>query len=173
MNNIEILSQIIVLIAYIICGIAFLQKNQCRILIFVSIFNLLMLIQYFLLNATMGIIVNIINILRNIVFIYNFKNNKSNSICLLIIFCLFSVFLTIYFFSSFIDIFPCFIALIATFSYWINNTKILRICNILCSICYIIYAIPIHSYVTIIAEIYLIITSVIGYLYYERKKVFY
>ena len=48
MNNIEIIAQVIVLIAYLICGVAFLQKKQYKILIFVSIFNLLMLIQYYL-----------------------------------------------------------------------------------------------------------------------------
>ena len=48
MNNIEIIAQVIVLIAYLICGVVFLQKKQYKILIFVSIFNLLMLIQYYL-----------------------------------------------------------------------------------------------------------------------------
>ena len=159
MNNIEIIAQVIVLIAYLICGVAFLQKKQYKILIFVSIFNLLMLIQYYLLNATMGIIANAINIFRIIIFIYNSKHNKQNSIYLLIPLCLITISLTICFYSSYLDIFPCLIALIGTFSYWINNTKVLRVCNILCSICYIIYAIPIHSYITIIAEVYFILIN--------------
>lgn len=171
MNHIELIAQIIVFIAYIICGMAFLQKKQYKILIFVSLFNFLMLVQYYLLNATMGIIANIINIIRNLVFIYNIKHNKQNSIYILAFFCIATISLTIVFYNSYLDIFPCFIALIGTFSYWINNTKVLRLCNILCSVCYIIYAIPLRSYITIIAEFYLIITSIIGYVKHEKKKI--
>lgn len=148
----------------------FFARKKYKILFLASIFNFLMLIQYCMLNATMGIVANSINLVRNIIFIYNIKHSKNNSTHLLIFFCTITIVLTAFFYSSYLDILPCFIALIGTFSYWINNTKILRLCNILCSVCYIIYAIPIHSYITIIAEIYLIITSIIGYTFYDIKK---
>ena len=170
MLNIYFFSQLLVLIAYIICGIAFLQKKQIKIMLFVSLFNFLILIQYSLLNATMGIISNAINIIRNVVFIINLKLNRKNPKILLIIFFLSTIILTTIFYSSPIDIFPCAIALVGTFSYWINNTKILRICNIFCSVCYIIYALPIKSYITIISETYLIVTTIIGYMKHECTK---
>lgn len=169
MFDVYLISQILVLIAYIICGIAFLQKKQIKIMVLVSIFNILVLIQYALLGALMGIIANIINIIRNIIFIINLKQNKKNSVYLLIFFSLATIILTIIFYSSYLDIFPCIIALIGTFSYWINNTKFLRLCNLLCSVCYIIYAIPLNSYITIFAETYLIITTIIGYIKHEKK----
>lgn len=170
MSNVEVLSQVIVTVAYIVCGIAFLQKEQYRILCFILIFNSLMLFQYYLLNATMGMIANTINIIRNLIFMYNLKHNRENHICLLMCFFVITILLTICFYTSCLDVFPCFIALLSTFSYWVNNTKKLRICNILCSMCYIIYAIPIHSYVTIVAETFLIVTTIIGYIRYEHKK---
>lgn len=165
-----LLSQLLVLIAYAICGIAFLQKKQIKILFLVTYFNILMLIQYSILGGVMGIIANAINIARNIIFIYNLKSDNKNSKFLLSVFFLATIVLTICFYSAPIDIFPCVIALIGTFSYWINNTKILRICNIVCSLCYIIYAIPLHSYVTIIAEVYLFITTIVGYIKHEKSK---
>lgn len=174
MFNVYFISQLLVIIAYIFCGIAFLQKKQIKILILVSAFNLLMLIQYLLLDATMGLIANLINIIRNIIFIINSKNDKNNPLSLLISFSGITIILTIIFYNSYIDIFPCIMALIGTFSYWINKTKVLRLSNILCSICYIIYAIPLSSYITIIAESYLIIMTIIGYTRHEKpvKKTF-
>lgn len=170
MFNIYFVSQLLVIISYTFCGIAFLQKKQIKILILVSVFNLFMLTQYTLLNATMGIIANLINIIRNILFIINLKNNKNNSWLLLILFSCSMIILTIIFYKSYLDIFPCIIALIGTFSYWINNTKILRLSNILCSVCYIVYAVPIHSYVTMIAETCLIVTTILGYLKHETNQ---
>lgn len=165
-----IISQILVIIAYIICGFGFLQKKRIHILIYSSIFNVLMLFQYLILNASMGVIANSINIIRNIIFIYNIKKSKSNSKFILFIFICSTISLTAFFYQTPLDIFPCFIALLGTFSYWISNTKFLRIANIFCSICYIIYAFPIKSYITIIAETYLIITTLIGYIRYEKKN---
>lgn len=170
MFNVYFLSQLLVIIAYIICGIAFLQKSKIKILILVSIFNILILIQYSLLNATMGIIANTINIIRNAIFIINLKLNKPNSKILLIFFFLSTITLTLIFYTTPIDIFPCIIALTGTFSYWINNTKVLRICNVFCSLSYIIYALPLKSYITIIAEAYLIITTIIGYIRHEKNN---
>lgn len=170
MFNIYLISQLLVIIAYIICGIAFLQKNKTKILILVSIFNALILIQYSLLNATMGMIANAINILRNFIFIINLKLNKPNSKILLILFLLSTIALALIFYTTPIDIFPCIITLISTFSYWINNTKVLRICNVFCSLSYIIYALPLKSYTTIIAETYLIITTIIGYIKHEKNN---
>jgi len=169
MFDVHFLSQILVLIAYIICGIAFLQKKQLKIMMLVSVFNMLILIQYALLGAIMGIIANVINIIRNIIFIFNLKYKKRNSIWLLVFFSLSTIILTIVFYSSYLDIFPCILAIVGTFSYWINNTRILRLCNILCSICYIMYALPLNSYITIIAEFYLIITTIIGYIKHEKS----
>jgi len=170
MPSIYWLSQLFVVIAYIICGIAFLQKKQFKILILVTIFNLLMLIQFSLLGAIMGAIANGINISRNLLFIYNIKIKKENTKIVLYFFLLITIVLTFVFYSSPIDLFPCILALIGTYAYWSNNTKTVRICNLICSCCYIIYAIPIKSYFTIIAEAYLVLTTIIGYLKHERAS---
>lgn len=152
-------------------GIAFLQKKKIKIMMLSTCFNLIILIQYSLLGGIMGIIANAINVIRNIIFIYNIKHNKKNSRYLLFAFCLTTIILTAIFYSSLIDIFPCILTLVGTYAYWSGNTKTIRICNLICSACYIIYAIPFKSYITIIAETYLIITTIIGYIKHEHKKV--
>ena len=147
-----------------------MHKTKLKIMILSTCFNVIILVQYFLLGGTMGIIANIINIIRNAVFIYNIKNDKPNSKYLLFAFCALSVILTAIFYSSPIDIFPCILSLVGVYAYWVNNTKTLRLCNVICSICYIAYAIPLKSYVIILAETFLIITTIIGYIKYETNK---
>lgn len=163
-----IISQLLVIVAYCICGIGFLKKEKIQILKFATIFSTLILIQYILLNAYSGIVSSLINIVRNILFSYNIHKNKKNSKIELIILCVASVLVTFSVYKSIYDLFPMLLILISNIAYWNNNIKFLRISNIICSICYIIYAIPIKSFITIICETYLIIMTCIG-IFKNRK----
>lgn len=168
--NIYVLSQILVILAYILCGIGFLKKEKIEIMLFSTLFSLLILIQYFLLHAYSGIFVCIINIIRNLILSINIKQNKKNSNIELVLLCLATIIFTCFIYKTPIDLFPIILALVGIFSYWSSSTKVLRLCNIVCSLCYIIYAIPIKSFLTIICEFYLIITTFFGFIKYEFKK---
>ena len=122
---------------------------------------------YILLSGTMGAISNIIGLVRNLSFYYNEKRGRKNSKTLLLIFCFIAIILTIIFYKTPVDLLPCILTLIGIYSYWNTNTKVTRIGNILVSICYIIYAIPIKSYFSMILEGYLVIKTLIGYFKYE------
>lgn len=162
-----IFSQIIVILAYIVLGVGFLKKEKIQILIFSTIFSCLILIQYILLNAYTGILACIINIIRNLLFILNIKRNKENSKAELVVLCTMAILCGIFLYQSLLDICPIVLTVVGIYSYWNKKTKVLRICNIICSLCYMIYAIPINSIVTILCEIYLIVTTIIGIVKYE------
>lgn len=168
--NVYIFSQVIVMFAYIICGIGFLKKEKLQILYFSTIFSILILIQYMLLNAYSGILACTINIFRNLLFIFNIKNNKRNSELELILLCSITILCTIFLYKTLFDLIPMILAIVGIFSYWNSNTKILRICNLICSLCYILYAIPFKSLITIICEIYLIVTTSIGIFKHENRS---
>lgn len=86
----------------------------------------------------------------------------------MIILCGITILITIILYKSPLDLIPMILALVGIFTYWTSNTKTLRICNIICSLCYIVYAIPIKSYITIVCEIYLASTTIIGLIKYEK-----
>lgn len=157
------ISQALVVIAYLLLGIGLKQKKQLQILTFSTIYQFIMIFSYLLLDGTMGIFASLIALVRNFVFIYNEKQNKKNSIITLILFSLIAIGLTIKFYKNFIDLFPLALTLIGIFSYWSSNTKITRIGNIIISLCYIIYSIPLKSWFTIVCEVYLIIQTLLGY----------
>ncbi len=168
--HIYVISQVIVIIAYILCGIGFLKKEKKQILFFSTLFNISILIHYTLLNAVSGITSSILNITRNLIIIHNLKKNKDNSKLILILLCTASVFSMGLFYNSIIDLFPMTISIVGILSYGSESTRVLRICNLTCSLCYIVYAIPLKSFVTIICEIYLIIATLIGLFKYELIK---
>lgn len=163
-----VISQFLVIIAYIYCGLGFLKKEKIDILKYSTLFSIIISIHYLLLNAYTGLIACIINIVQNILFSYNIKKNKKNTKAELILLCVMTIIATIIFYKSIYDFFPMILILISNIAYWKDNTKFLRVSNIICSICYIIYAISIKSFMTILCETYLIINTCIGIFRHEK-----
>ena len=170
MNFKYVLSQIFVVIAFILLGIGFRKEKKIQILTYSCIFQLFLIVSYSLLNGVMGIISCIISLFRNILFMFNEKKNIKNSNIVLIVFVIITIILTIVFYKSLIDIFPCIITLIGIYSFWNKNTKVTRIGNIIVGICSIIYAIPLKSWLLIVCQIYLIISTIIGFIKYDINK---
>jgi len=164
------ISQIIVIIAYILLGIGLQKKNRLQILTFSTIYQFLMIVHYSLLLGISGIIASVIALLRNLLFIYNEKKSKNNPFWILILFSIIAVILTICFYKTSADLWPCALTLIGIYSYWCKSTKVTRIGNLLISFCYIVYAISLNSWLSIICELYLIINTVIGYFKYECNE---
>lgn len=165
-----IISQIFVILAYIFLGIGFGKKEHSKILFYSTIYCFLNTIHYILLSGLLGALANIVSIIRNIIFYNNDKKSKKNLKLILYLFCIISIIYTIILYKNPFDIFPCILTLIGTYSYWNTNTKVTRIGCILVSICYIVYAIPIQSYFTIVLEVFLIIKTLLGYFKYEKNK---
>ena len=79
-----ILSQISVVLAFVCLGITLLIKNRNTILMLGILSAVLFCIQYFLLGATMGAVVNIINIIRTVWYFIDEKRSKLNNLVSLI-----------------------------------------------------------------------------------------
>jgi len=171
MFNSFVFSQILVVISYILLGIGFLSKTKLKILKYSICFNVFMIIHYILLNGTMGIVSSIVNTSRSVYFAINEKRGKENPKYSLIFFIGISVILGVLFYSQPIDIVPCVLAIIWSYTYWNSNTKIVRICNLICSLCYIIYAIYLNSWMVIICELYLSIATILGFIKHEKMEV--
>ena len=118
----------------------------------------------------MGVIASIIALFRNFLFIYNEKRGRSNPSWILLLFGIIAIILTIIFYKSSVDILPCVLTLVGIYSYWCTSTKITRLGNLIVSGCYIIYAISLNSWLTIVCEAYLVINTIFGYLKYERHR---
>jgi len=163
-----LVSQIIVVIAYLFLGTGLQKKDRIQILTFSTIYQVLMIFHYSLLLGISGIIASVIALLRNLLFIYNEKKGKSNPISALVIFSIIAVISTVCFYTTLADLWPCILTLIGIYSYWSKSTKVTRIGNLLISGCYILYAISLNSWFSILCELYLIVNTIIGYIKYEN-----
>lgn len=165
-----IISQVIVVVAYIIYGMGFLGKTKIGMISKSIAYNALLAVQYILLDATSGVIASGVNVARNAYFIYAYKKEKGTK-AVIIISVIVTIILTMLAYKSPIDILPLMFSLIAVVAYGAKNigTKFVRVLNIASSIFYIIYAICIHSWLMIPCETYVILTTMIGWVKHERK----
>lgn len=165
-----IISQVIVVVAYIIYGMGFLGKTKVGMIAKSIVYNALLVVQYVLLGATSGVIASGANVARNAYFIYAYKKEKGTR-AVIIISVIVTIVLTMVTYKSPIDILPLMFSLIAVIAYGAKNigTKFVRVLNIAASIFYIIYAICIHSWLMVPCETYVIVTTIIGWVRYERK----
>ena len=165
-----IISQLVVIGAYIIYGIGFLGKSKVGMIAKSIVYNALMIAQYILLGATSGIIASSVNVARNAYFIYAYKKEKGTKV-VIVLSVILTIVLTMITYESWIDILPLMFSLIAVVAYGEKKigTKFLRCLNIASSIFYIIYAICIQSWTVVPLEFYVILTTIIGWVKHERN----
>ena len=78
MTDIEIIAQIIGFLAIAMNIISVQFNTHFKIMLFKSLGSFLFCVQYLMLGAYPGFVMDFIGVIRNFVFAYNVKRNKSN-----------------------------------------------------------------------------------------------
>lgn len=165
-----ILSQIFAIITYTLFITTYQLKDRKSILICNFIALVSATISYLFLNAYSGVAMQLIAIIRNIVFLTNKDNNSKNNFVTLIIFFILTTIFTIYTYNGFLSIMPYLGTNIYTYSVWQKNVKTYRWLGIPIEICWLIYNIYIKSLFGIIFESILFTFVIIGIILMYRKK---
>ncbi|MBQ7918005.1 MAG: YgjV family protein [Clostridia bacterium] len=169
-----ILSQIFVIITYILLGATYFVKNR-RLLLVLSMFAILTnATSYFFLSAWSGLLVTILALIRNIVFLVQNKteNDKIDWLDWLIL----GVFLTLLIaisittFEGFLSLFSVFGSLTYTIAVWQRNEKVYKLLGIASSICTVIYYAFIGSLFGFLLESAMLVTIVVGTILFFRKE---
>ena len=163
-----ILSQIFIIINYVFLGISYHSKDYKKIL-FLNMFALIFAcLSYICLKAYTGLVMEMVAILRNILFIINEKKNgkskdiTKNEIYMLLFIYLITFILTIFTYNDFLSLMSVIATIIYTYSIWQRNTRVYKILGIPVSLIWIIYNIYIRSIFGIILEIFLVVVEIIG-----------
>ena len=165
---IYILSQIFVIISYLLLGLTYLKDKRKTILIIGTCSLIALEISYFLLSAYTGVAMVAIAIIRNIIFYFDEKKNgKSDKIykkdvLILIILYLITLISAIYTYDGIQSLFSVLETVLYTFSIWQKNPKVYKYVGIPTSISCIIYHIYIKSIFGIILEMIVFISEIIG-----------
>lgn len=156
--------QLIGLLAFCIHVLSFYKKKPITILVYQITANFAYAVHYFLLGGISGAILDIISIFRNITFI----RIKDNKVIASLIFIFLYLLITFLFYEDYYSIFPFFGNTVYLLSIIRKDRKSLLIGGILCSIFWLLYAIFVNSYVSIVTEIILILSNSIQLVKYKR-----
>ena len=170
MNITYILSQICVIISYICLGIGIRKEKRIHILVYSNIYNLFLIISYILLGAISGTISCSVSFIKNFIYMHDENNNKSTSYYIMAFFAVITIVLTIIFYNSLIDIFPCTLTVISIFTGGNRKTVINRFGCLFSSVCWIIYAIAFKSWFVIICESYISTSAIIGLIKHNYRN---
>lgn len=157
-----ILAQIIGGIVLILTVISVQFKTKEKILMCQIIANVLVSIQYFLLDALTGGVVAIINVIRCIIFYFYKKKNMKPSIVFLGVFIIVAVVSGILTWQSIYSIIPIIAAIVFTYGLWQDNIKITRICTAITAGNWSIYNIIVKAYAGAIQSVAECISAIIA-----------
>ena len=169
-----ILSQVLIVIVYILICTTYFLINRKRILvinIFVHIFHGASL---WLLNGITGVAMNFIYILRDSFFVVDEKNRKSSELnkrdyIILLIFIALIICMSIFTFNGWESLLSVTATTISTIAIWQKKTKYYKLLGIPVSLAWVGYYIYLKSLFAIILESILLISTITGYIL-EIKK---
>ena len=163
-----ILSQILVIVYYLIYSSTFHLKDSKKILILGIIATIISSISYLLLTAYTGMAMCFVAIIRNLLF----TKEKNSSFNLILIFLL-TVAASIFTYESYFCLFNIIATLIYTYALWQKNTRIYKLLGILVNGLMIIYNIYIKSILGVVLISIAFISSIAGYLKENKENKFY
>jgi len=171
-----VLSQIFVIISYLLLALTYLKNKRNTILI-IGIYSLVALtISYFLLSAYTGVAMTLIAIVRNLIFYIDEKkyghSNKirNKDVIILIILYIVILFFSVYTYDGIRSIFSILETVLYTFSIWLKNPKVYKLLGIPTSMACITYHIYIGSLFGFILESILFVSEITGIILDKKKK---
>ena len=177
LTPVYIVSQVFVIITYILLVITYQVKKRKSILIISFISLITQAATFLLLEAYSGLIMCGVAAIRNIIFLIQENKNGGKSekinkvdVGILIILYAISVASAFITYDGFWSLFSVFATMLYTYSVWQKNTTVYKIFGILVGLLWIIYNIYIFSVFGIVCESILTISAVIGLLNVKKKK---
>ena len=165
-----ILSQISVVLAFVCLGITLLIKNRNAILMLGILSAVFFCIQYFLLGATMGAVVNIINVIRTVWYFIDEKRGKLNNLVSLITIITLFLIVGIIFVKEWLGVLAVFAGIIYAYSLWQRKVIVYRCLSTLVNLLWLIYDSLIFSLFEICLDCCFIVVGIIGIVSYIVKR---
>ena len=164
-----IIAQIIGGIVLILTVISVQFKTKEKILICQIVANILVAIQYFLLNAITGAVISIINAIRCVIFYYYKKKDIKPSVIILIIFEVIAIISGIYTWQDIWSLIPIVVTVVYTYGLWQDNVTVIRITAGVVGFGWAVYNVIVMAYVGALQETAQLVSSVIAIFRNKQK----
>lgn len=170
--SLNIIAQYISLAATVFIVLGILGKQKSTIMLWFSLYNVVILATYFMLGRYTGSILVFVTLIKSILFYILARKNIRPQIWILVLFEISYIVIPIFLWESATDIILIVNLLLVTYLCWQSNIKLLKFGYILSSILLITYDIIVGAYTAIIAEaVFLISTCISIYqLYHPRAN---
>lgn len=168
--SLSVIAQYISLAATVFIVLGILGKQKSTIMLWFSLYNVVILATYFMLGRYTGSILVFVTLLKSILFYILARKNIRPQIWILVLFEISYIVIPIFLWESATDIILIVNLLLVTYLCWQSNIKLLKFGYILSSILLITYDIIVGAYTTIIAEVVFLISTCISiYQLYHPK----
>lgn len=161
--------QILGIISWVLLTVSYWQKKKLNLIVLQLIGYILYAIHFFLLDGLSGALCNIAGIIVLFLLLIKEKTNKKCYWVILLILLLY-IPIGIYSYSGLYSILPILASIIPLISTWAKNIIIIKFGGIIGSLCWLIYALFVNSYSTIITEIIFIISTGVAIVFNNKKK---
>lgn len=170
MKEMFILIQIIGGIGYFLLSVSYYRKNKKDILFIQILSYIMFVIHYYLLGGITGSICNLLGLIGFLV-IYFFEKNHKNKLPLLISPVVLAILIiSLLTFKNIYSIFPIFASISVLISFLEKDVHIIRLIGVFSAICWLVYAIYCDSYVAIVFEVLLLLSTFVSVIENNRKK---
>lgn len=166
----NVLAQVIAIIALTMTFISYQQKNKKKFLFFQILASLSYSLQYFVLGALSGAITDLISLGKNVIFYKDEEKGKITKFNVFITIEIIVIICGIITYQNVFSLLPIFITIINTYGNWQKNLKVSYMIGFLNSILWIIYNVAVGAYVLIINCIIELIGSIIGIIKISKRK---
>lgn len=169
-----IVSQFFVVISYVLLAITYCLKNRKSILLFNFVSLLTNAAAFALLGAWSGFAMNLIAVVRNIIFLIQNKKDNLN-----ITYVDWIILGTLYLMSgvssyftyvAFYSLLSVFATMLYTYSVWQKNTRIYKLLGVPTSLLWVCYNIFVKSLFGVILELLLLICEIVEIIIELKKK---
>ncbi len=166
----NIISQMLGILAIIAYAIAPHQKNKKGVLVFQLIASILYALQYSLLYAFSAVITNVIGGIKNCIFYFYEKNEKNIPQKILWGYIVVILLLGIVTFGGIYTLIPIIMSVLSAYAVWQNNLTVYRVLTIVVSTAWIIYNYIVGAYVSIFGNVFQLISTIIAMIRLDLKK---
>lgn len=164
-----VLAQLCGAIALVLTVISVQFKTKEQIVMCSVFANIVVAIQFFLLNAITGAIISVINTIRCIIFYYYKKKDKKPSLLVLVIFEIIAIISGIISWQNIWSIIPVIVTVVYTYGLWQDNVTVIRITTGIAGFGWSVYNLIVRAYVGAIQEISQLVSAIISIIRNNKK----
>ena len=141
--------------------VSFQMKKHHQIMFFRTMNEALFILQYFMLGALSGSVLNIVGCVRNVIFAKQVAKNR-RTVFSTVLFCVIFTAFGIATFNGMASIMLIFAKVLSTVAYGNKNTTVVRVVSFITHIAYLIYNISVLSIAGAVGDLVLLVSLVLS-----------